>query len=254
MLNNRSFALNFMPQRRSLLLLASVLVSAFAIGLAAIYQPFLGLGIVVLLLLALGVTIKPDVASLAVFFILYTNAAAVAVRFHGVPSIVGALFLTLLFVPLGYYLILKRQPFVMTPVTPLLVVYLLIQMAGVMFSSENMDLALPNLITYITEGMLLFLLITNVVRTPSMLRSVIWVLLAAGVFMGSLSLFQYVTNTLDNNYGGFRPERRANGRRCHGSDRRCTRPGAPGRSDRREEPLFADHVDARAAGDVPVLG
>jgi len=32
---------------------------------------------------------------------------------------------------------------------------------------------------------------------------VIWVLLAAGVFMGSLSLYQYVTNTLDNNYGGF---------------------------------------------------
>ena len=104
MLNNRSFALNFMPQRRSLLLLVSVLVSAFTIGLAAIYQPFLGLGIVVMLLLALGVTIKPDVASLAVFFILYTNAAAVAVRFHGVPSIVGALFLTLLVCPIGLLL------------------------------------------------------------------------------------------------------------------------------------------------------
>ena len=87
--------------------------------------------------------------------------------------------------------------------TPLLVVYLVIQMAGVMFSSENMDLALPNLITYITEGMLLFLLVTNVVRTPAMLRLVIWVLLVAGLFMGGLSLFQYVTNTLDNNYGGF---------------------------------------------------
>ena len=207
MLNNRSFApnskLNSMPQRRTLLLLVSVLVSAFAIGLATIYQPFLGLAIVLVLLLGLGVAIKPDIASLAVFFILYTNAAAVAVRFHGVPSIVGALFLTLLFIPLGYYLILKRQPFVFTPIAPLLVVYLLIQMAGVIFSSENMDLAFPNLITYITEGMLLFLLITNVVRTPAMLRQVIWVLLAAGVFMGSLSLFQYVTNTLDNNYGGF---------------------------------------------------
>lgn len=203
MLNNRSFAPNSIFQHRSLLLLASVLGAAVVIGVATVYQPFLGLAIVVALLLALGATIKPDVASLAVFFILYTNAAAVAVRFHGVPSLVGALFLTLLFIPLGYYLIIKREPFVTTPVTPLLVVYLVIQMFGVIFSSENMNLALPNLITYITEGMLLFLLVTNVVRTPAMLRLVIWVLLVAGLFMGGLSLFQYVTNTLDNNYGGF---------------------------------------------------
>jgi putative inorganic carbon (hco3(-)) transporter len=32
---------------------------------------------------------------------------------------------------------------------------------------------------------------------------VIWTLLAAGIFLGSLSVFQYVTGTFDENYGGF---------------------------------------------------
>jgi hypothetical protein len=189
--------------RRSVLLFLLTLGAASAIGLATIVQPFLGLGLVVALLLVLGVAIRPDVASFAVFFILYTNAAAVAVKFHGVPPMVGALFLTLLLLPFAYYLVVKKQPLIVTPVMPLLLLYLLVQIVSVIFSPENIELSMPNLVTFMTEGVLLYFLVTNVVRTPEILRRAIWVLLVAGLFMGSLSLYQDLTQTLDYNYGGF---------------------------------------------------
>ena len=53
------------------------------------------------------------------------------------------------------------------------------------------------------EGIGLYFLLTNVVRTPEMLRRVIWVLLAAGAFLGFLSVDQDTAQTYSNNYWGF---------------------------------------------------
>jgi O-antigen ligase len=188
---------------RAVLLSGAAIAVAVAIGLAAAVQPLLGLGLAALLVVGLATLVRPDTATLVVVFILYTNAAVVAVRFHGVPSSVGTLFLLPLFIPLARAMLMARPPLVVTPAAPLLGVYLLIQILGILFSPATAGLALPNLITFLTEGVLLYFLVTNVVRTPEMLRRVIWVLLVAGLCMGALSLYQEVTQTLDNNYGGF---------------------------------------------------
>lgn len=191
-----------LPWRTILLMLAGV-SGAAAIGAAAAVEPWFGPAVAVALLVILGVAIKPDIATLVVVFILYTNAAVVAVKFHGVPQPLGALFLLLLGIPLARILLVERRPLVFTPVTILLVVYLVIQILGILFALTTADLALPNLTTFVTEALLLSVLVTNVVRTPEMLRRVVWALLVAGLCMGALSLYQQATNTLDNNYGGF---------------------------------------------------
>src|SRR6185436_4587601 len=48
----------------------------------------------------------------------------------------------------------------------------------------------------------LYLLVTNVLRTREALRGATWALLAAGVLMSIVPLFQQFTGTFSSNYGG----------------------------------------------------
>ena len=47
------------------------------------------------------------------------------------------------------------------------------------------------LIDFFVEGLLLYFLLTNVIRTPLMLKRVVWVLLISGALIGGLSLYQH---------------------------------------------------------------
>jgi len=184
------------------LLLLSVIGMALALGAAATRLPLLAIGAEIAVLLALGILSKPDVATIAVIFIIFTNAAVVAVRYHGVPYFVGAAVPVLLVIPLASYLIFRRRGLIINPVLPLIFLFMVIQVAGTLLSS-NIGTSTSELTTFMVEGIGLYFLLTNVVRTPEMLRRVIWVLLAAGAFLGFLSVYQQITQTYSNNYWGF---------------------------------------------------
>ena len=193
----------FSPERRTVALCCFVLSIAAGIGFMAAHQIVLVFVAVLVSIFALFVVSQPNFATLAVVFILYTNAAGIAVKFHHLPFVLGASFPLLLVVPLIYYLYFRRQAFVITPVMLLLVLFFLIQILGTIFTDKGVTLALPELMTFIIEGIVLYFLVTNVIRTPEMLRRAIWMLLLAGLFMGGLSFYQQVTHTFTNNYGGF---------------------------------------------------
>jgi putative inorganic carbon (HCO3(-)) transporter len=145
--------------------------------------------------------IGADVAALVFCFVLYTNLAVVATEFHGVSQVIASSITLLLLFPIGKYIILERQPLVITPVLPLVFAFL-----GALFLSA----ALSNepvvsgraVVTYLTEGLILYLLVSNAVRTTRTLNRVAWVLILAGSLLGAISLYQELTNTYANNYGG----------------------------------------------------
>jgi O-antigen ligase len=139
---------------------------------------------------------------MVVIVVLYTNAAVVAVKFHGIPEMIGSSLPALLLIPLASYMIFRREGLVITPVLPLIFLFMVVQVAGTLLS-ENIATSTNALTNFMIEGIGLYFLITNVVRTPAMLRRAIWVLLAAGTFMGFLSFYQEITKTYDNNYWGF---------------------------------------------------
>lgn len=200
---NRTFGQHPLPKPKLVLLLIAVLGTAVAIGvITAVQSLILVIGAVVAVLLLFVAMVWPEALTLVVMFILYTNAAVVAVQFHGVPFLVGASVTALLIIPLANYLIIRRQKLIFHPLLPLLVLFLVIQMLGAL-RAEEPDEAMLRLATYATEGLALFFLITNVVRIPETLRRVIWVLLLAGALLGGLTFYQQVTQTYDKNYGGF---------------------------------------------------
>ena len=192
----------FIPERRFFLITLIVFVGAIAIGMAVTREPLLALAGILVLLLLFALLRWPDAATLLVIFYIYTNVGPVLMRFHGVPSYIAMGVPVILVIPLIWYLILRREKITFTPVFQLLLILAVIYTLGAVFSSD-ITLSMRKLIDFFYEGLLLYFLITNIIRTPLMLKRVVWVLLISGALIGGLSLYQQVTHTFDNNYGGF---------------------------------------------------
>jgi putative inorganic carbon (HCO3(-)) transporter len=143
----------------------------------------------------------PEVATLAVVFLLYSNAPAVAVKFHGVPFIVGAMVVLPLVIPFIYYVVLRRQPLIVAPALPFILLFLMVATASSMLSRDPG--VSQSTVVEECQGVALCLLISNVVRSAATLRRVIWMLLLAGSLLGSISLHQQLTKSYTKNYGGF---------------------------------------------------
>src|SRR6476469_186250 len=177
-------------------------LTTLVLGLIAIDQAALATSIGLGLILILAILAKPNLATLLVVFVLYTNAAVIAVHFHNVPSLVGGALPALLVFPLASYVIVRREKLLMSPILLPIFLFFAIQVAGTLFADYRYE-ATNNLITFILEGLGIFFLITNVVRTPRMMRQVTWALLIAGAFIGGLSLYQQLTRTFHDDYWGF---------------------------------------------------
>lgn len=178
------------------------LAVAAGVGVLAARSPVLGLGAAFAVLIGATVVRLPDVATLAVLALVYSNAAVNAVKLHGVPYVVGISVPLLLILPLAYHLFVRRRPLVVAPALPLLAVLLVVQIAST-FASSSPAASVSALTTFAVEGVGLYLLVTNVVRTLALLRAVVWTLVSLGALFGALSLYQQLTGAFDADFGGF---------------------------------------------------
>jgi putative inorganic carbon (hco3(-)) transporter len=177
------------------------IVAAALLGLMIVQQPFLAFAAVFALALAVAVLVRPELATFAVVFLIYTNAAAVAVKYHGVPYSAGILIPGLLVVPAAFYLF-RRRPVVADAPMLTIVFFLFVQLVSTLFADDKGH-ALGELTPFIVEGVAIYLLIRNAVRTVNVLRLVVWAMLVAGVLMAAVVIFQEVTATYSKPYMGF---------------------------------------------------
>jgi hypothetical protein len=107
-----------------------------------------------------------------------------------------------LLIPIVRALIVERQPPAITPVLPLILIFLgTLFLAGI--RSPEPAVVQSNIGLYLTEGLLLFLLVSNAVRTIPVLTAALWTLILAGALLGGLSIYQELTHSYANEYGGF---------------------------------------------------
>jgi O-antigen ligase len=145
---------------------------------------------------------RPDLATPFFAFLLYTNAPVVAVQIHGLPFVAAAAAPLLLCLPIARDLLLRGQRPVVTPALPFVLVFLAVQLAGALFALRPEE-AMEALATSLLEGLLLYVLVTNAIRTPAVLRQVLWSLLAAGAFMGAVVGCQHLTGNYEDDFWGF---------------------------------------------------
>ena len=142
-----------------------------------------------------------DLATLVFFFFFYVNGAVILSKFHGVPPALAWSFTALLAIPLARHVLAERQPLAITPVLPLVLAFIAALFFSALISGEP-GITRQALGPYLTEGLFLFLLVSNAVRSPRTLTRVVWVLLLAGSVLGACSIFQELTHSYANEIGG----------------------------------------------------
>jgi putative inorganic carbon (hco3(-)) transporter len=179
-----------------------IAVSAALLGAFAAYDPVVAVALAGAAVLAVCIAIQPDVAALLVLAVIYSNAAVLAVTYHGMPAFIGVAVPMLLMAPLVHLLLVRRHPLLLPTALPWVVGFLLVNIAGTILASSS-PLALTALGTFVLEGIGLYFLVANIFRTPTLLRSAVWVLLAVGAALGALSVLQHFTGSHGNDYFGF---------------------------------------------------
>ena len=185
-----------------LLALIGTIGASLAIGAVAAGSPVVAVGGMFAVLAATAVAMRPEYAVLIVVGLIYSNAPVVLVQFHGVPVVFAAAVPFLLAAPLAFDLLVHRRPIVLTPAMPWIALFLVVQLVSTIFA-RDVPATSEAVGVFMLEGLLLYILITNTVRTPTMIRSIIWVLLVVGGLLGALSLWQEITETYKNAYFGF---------------------------------------------------
>lgn len=142
-----------------------------------------------------------DAPALIVVFLIYTNLAVLLPKFHGLPSAFTMLVPAALALPLFYQLVICHRPLILPRAFPWVALFMIVLMISTIFA-RNFGEAFEELTIYFTEGLYLYVVLTNIIRTPKQLRRVIWALLAAAIVMGAAPAYQQITGTFDNNYGG----------------------------------------------------
>lgn len=144
---------------------------------------------------------RPHLATFVVAFLLYTNIPAVAYQFHGIPRPIAALFIVLLGLPFIHYVVLRREPVRYDAVLVVMIAFMAAMVVS-SFWAKGPEIAAGRIFSFAIEGILLYWLMLNVIRGYKTLGRVVVTVLLAGTLLGSLTIYQRVTRSYDQQFGG----------------------------------------------------
>lgn len=149
-----------------------------------------------------AIAIRLELGLYALVFITYTRLSDVLVHEHSLPSIAQPLLLLLLSIVAIRWLLLSENPFdqIELPLV-FLGVYGLVGFSSMLFAIDT-NRTQSALESYVKD-VIITILIIILLRRKTTFRSIIWTLLAAGIFMGSITTFQQLTGTYQSTYWGF---------------------------------------------------
>jgi putative inorganic carbon (hco3(-)) transporter len=192
---------HFHVWKRGLAAAAAVFSFGALVVLVQRYDAPVALGVATLVAGALIMIARPEIATLVTVFLLYINFPAVLTKQHGVPHVLAGAFILLLGFPLLHSLIIRREPFKADRTFYLMLLLLAASLIS-LFAAVDKSVALETVLEYVIEGVLLYWLVFNAVRSIGTLRRVIWTLMLAGSLLSALSLYQTTTGSYRQEFGG----------------------------------------------------
>jgi O-antigen ligase len=146
---------------------------------------------------------RPDAAVPVFAAGFYLNVPVVVAGAAGLPTALGSGFALVLVLPIVVHVVLRREALVLTPALGLMLGYLMALVVSATFAGGPGSDSASAVFSFLLEGLLLFLLVTNAVRTPQVLRAVVWALLLAGAVMGLVSVWAELSHTYHDALAGF---------------------------------------------------
>jgi len=165
------------------------------------FDPVPVLAILVMGAAGLAMLMRPELATLVTIFLLYVNAPAILTQQHDMPEFVAGAFILLLGLPIVQFLVSRRQS-LRTDNTFVLMIAFLGTVILSSLEAVDVEIAMSRVIGFVLEGLLLYWLVINAIRHLATLRRVVWILLLAGGLVSTLCLYQDLTGSYDQEFGG----------------------------------------------------
>lgn len=178
-----------------------ILAGSATAGVAVGMQPRLALVAVLAAAAAALIVTWPEVATLLVVFLLWANVPAVLVNDHGAPYVLGAVIPVLLAVPVAAHLLHGARLHADRTFACMLL-FLAVLIFSTLVSDHQAE-GVEKIQGLFIEGLLVYLLVINAIRTPEALRRVLWMILLAAAFLSSVTITQKVLGNYSAPYFGF---------------------------------------------------
>ena len=175
------------PRLYELTALAALIGLAVVVGLLSVDAPLLLVGAVAFVGFAALVAKRPDTATLALLVLLYSNAPVVVTRNLGLPMIVSLALPALLLAPLAHHTLIMNRPLRLGVAGPILVVLAVVYVASALTAADWSTAAMATL-NYLANGVALYLLIVNVLRSAQAVRRAALVIVGVAGGLGALAL------------------------------------------------------------------
>jgi putative inorganic carbon (HCO3(-)) transporter len=180
-----------------------ILLGGIAAGFGSIfldnplYPIFAVLGLAVVL-----ITIrKPQIGLLVLVFIAYTRLSNVLVDYHHLPSVMKFFIPFLAGIIALRWLVYRDEPRGWQVAFVVMAIYGFVNGISTLYA-PNPTLARGEFMEFIKDTMMVIIIVLLLNKGVT-LRQVVWTLLLAGIFLGSLTTYQQLTGSFDNNFGGF---------------------------------------------------
>ena len=144
--------------------------------------------------------VLPKAAAFVAVVVLYSNLVVV---FAGTSlyQVVGASSVILMALPFADQLLIRGQAPRFDRVFGLMMLFLVVLLVSA-FAAEDMQLAINEIVQYVTEGMLIYVLLINVVRSPRDLHGVMAAAVLTCAVLASMTIFQAATHQYQYQFGG----------------------------------------------------
>lgn len=158
-----------------------------------------------------GIFLKwPESATLVFIVLLYSNTAGVLTIYHGFPKPLVAGVIVIPVVSIVHFLIQRREPIRVDWTFYLMLAFLPSVLLSSLFAVD-VRIALGEVFTYCAEGLVVYFLIVNSIRTVASLKRVLWLLMGTAALLGTLSLYQESTGNYEQEFAGFAQRNLARG-------------------------------------------
>ena len=179
---------------------ASLICIVYGIGIGYAVSPLLLVFIPLALAIGLGALVRPEIGAVVLLSIRWGYLSEIAVRFHHVPSIATFLFALLVVAVVLRRFSGRQTPLAYDQTTWWMLAYLFVIALGLWYAvapNRVMELLID-----FAKSVLLYLVLINLITSIRLFERSMWLLLAVGALLGTLTLYQEITHSYDSNFGG----------------------------------------------------
>lgn len=137
----------------------------------------------------------------ALLFVTYIRLSDVLIKFHGAPSVAKFIALALLGFVIIRYFLFNEKPAPWIRAAVLLTIYGLVGFASLLYANDTGRVV--DALSNYGKDVVIALVVVLILQRREVLNWAVWSLLAAGIFLGTLSTYQFLTGAFDSNFWGF---------------------------------------------------